>query len=215
MLLGAILMQGSPAVAKDYPVLCGDISKRPSPESFTQFIVKSPSMVSERFRVQAVLLIKQMDEVNGKLLHVKDNYDEPEDICAWVYQQKLFLPAKTPQAELALLGYLSLQECMLSLITLERFPEKAHDLNEAQTKHRIHPKTDRVFGDARDVFLADLLDIMGRIARLQEYLGVTGKWDQAFPSHLQTLAEVEDFVLDKLKTILKRSRRIRDIKLKQ
>jgi hypothetical protein len=147
-----------------------------------------------------------MDE--GHKRRLKDggfSFQELAKIDEWIYDRTSAHSKIMPLPERAILAALALQVDMLDKLLSVRNNRGAERLRAGRLTHRILDRKQRIFGDHRDVFVADVLTVLGYIAQLQNALWSAGERSFAFPVGLKTASEAEEHLLSKLNIIAHRA----------
>lgn len=164
------------------------------------------SFVSLAARARAARLIQQMDE--GHKCRLKESgitFQEPAKVEEWIYDRTSGHPKVMPLPERTILAALANQVDMLDKLLFVRNSGSAERLRAGRLTHRILDRKQRIFGDHRDVFVADVLKVLGHISQLQTALWGGEERSFAFPADLKTAGEAEEHLLAKIHIIARRA----------
>ncbi|MDD8026040.1 MAG: hypothetical protein PHI34_05970 [Acidobacteriota bacterium] len=174
----ALVLTGWPAF--------GQVISRPEPGRLSAIITGRRGFLAAEDRARLAVELQRLDEIH--LAFVR----RAQVLVAETAEPEAFLRAATmgwPSAlrapERAILGTLILQVQMLDAALARKDPAKADDLRAQLRKRKLLSDRQRIYGDDRDIYYAELLARMSEISRLQGALGVEGVLDVTFPVGLR------------------------------
>jgi hypothetical protein len=179
----------------------------PSSDTIFKMIRDSTSLISPKGRLRAAHLIRKLDKMHrGRLKGSSILIREPKELSVWIAERTFGLPDLTPICERTIMSALSLQIEILDKLLLIKDRNKAEQLQAMRTKYRVRDKSQRIFGDSRDVFICSALEMLKQINGLENALWSTGESSFDFPCQLNDLPEVEEYLLSKIELVMDKAR---------
>jgi hypothetical protein len=175
---------------------------RPSSKALAGKITSGPSLLSFPTRARVATMIVQMDEAHKYRLNGSGiTFDERVNIDEWIYERTTGKPRMIYLPERAILAALSLQVDMLDKLLLLKTSSEADRLRCSRMNRRILNNNQRIFGDYRDCYVAELLETLSHIGALQNALWTNGENRFEFPSYLIGGGDVEEYLLSKIQIV--------------
>ena len=180
----------------------GSVS-RPRLGELQKIIGTSRSVISKETRNELAQQLANLDKAHlGFASKEGIRIIELDGARRFVEERELALPRLTPLAERAATYSIFLQIDILDMVLSERNPELAAQMRDERTKVRLLKPEQRVFGDARDGVVAEIVRGLSNINKLHIALGVKSDLDISYPSHVKNLAQVEKYILDKTVAVI-------------
>lgn len=189
---------------------------RPNPEKLYSIIESGRSVISSDGQESIAGALAALDKTTNKLL--PEYIERPNtiiseginaDIDDFIVSKTSLLPKIMPISERAIIYSLDLQTDIYHLMINKINPEIAKQLAAQRKNVRMLREKDRIFGDIRDHFIAEVIRKLKNINKIQCNLyNSCSTIDFSFPSNLESLSEVEVYFSKKIEQVTSVSERI-------
>ncbi len=153
------------------------------------------------------LWVQRLDRRNLELLprHAMEWFYDQDQAVRLIYESTQDLPRMTPMRERTLLFLLRLQPKMLEIYLRQRNPVWVNTLRQRRIQRRVlDPNRHKIFGDIRDVYIADFFYALQDIDRTFQELGSPGDPLLRFPVGLASVVDLEAFFAARIESLFER-----------
>jgi hypothetical protein len=185
--------RGSSSTTDDKPIVQ---LHRPNTGTLIEMVVSSRSMISESTRKAVTEYLMTLDRIHRQYASAHGvEIIEEGDAEMLVKKAPLAVPDLTPLCERTITYLIFLQVEMLDSALFRENIELAGTLRQQRKMVRLLKPEQRVFGDARDRVVAEIVRGFANINDLHIALGVPSRLDIHYPSNISTLEQVEQYLL--------------------
>lgn len=193
-----------------------EVIKRPSSKSLFGVVQNGSSVISSEGQESIASALSLLDISTNKLTKVfikqsSQIFSEKLDVDTddFIISKTPLLPRHMPMSERAIIYSLDLQILTYHLMLKEVDLATANSLAQERKKVRMLRDKDRIFGDIRDHFIAEVIRKLKNINKIQCKLhNKCSTIDFSFPSSLKNLSEVEIHFANKIKQVTEVSNEI-------
>lgn len=179
---------------------------RPGNDELQIQITLGKSLISKAAREDMGKTLATLDSLHIGL--IPQSFFKPidTDIKSHIKNSTKHLSRHMPAPERTIIYLLELQIKMLDNLLALQHPDKLQLLLEERKQIRLLTKEQRVFGDARDKFVANVFRLLRRINKLQIALGVEQIVNATFPIGIKSQEKIEQHIVNNVLEILQASK---------